>query len=533
MMILPNSEQMRMIDQCAINEFNIPGIVLMENAGAGTVILMERLLGSLAGGLFPIFIGPGNNGGDGLVIARHLYQRKAVPLLVFLVEPGRLKGDSGANLEIVKKLDIESLIYTKPNSLHEVVGIIDRLALSHGPPVALIDSLFGTGLDRTVKGRYSEAIALINNLGLARKVPIVAVDTPSGLSSDSGQILGSAIKADITATYGYAKIGQVLPSGQSLIGDLHVVDIGIPPQVLERVKVDKAAVDRLDHPALSKCLQRTTDSHKGNFGHLCIVGGSAGKTGAALLAARGALRSGSGLVTVCTPKELNSIYESALPEAMTAVVDGTDFLSIDSRDAIFEHLADKTCVVLGPGIGQHQKTAELVLELYHQLSIPMVVDADALNILGHRREDLSAPSGPRILTPHPGEMARLIGLTTAQVQADRETALHTCFEGFETVGSELIIILKGSGTLTTDGAMIWVNLTGNSSMAAGGMGDVLSGLIGSLICQGMNILDAARYAAYLHGYSGDRLQHKGGVGFSASELADELPQVLADVMDGR
>lgn len=529
-MILPNSEQMRQIDQCAINDFKIPGIVLMENAGAGTVHHMERYFGSLANSLFPIFIGPGNNGGDGLVIARHLHQKKAIPLIIFLIEPKRLQGDSATNLAIVEKFGFDTLICASSDSVPELSTTIDHLSVLHGPPVALVDSIFGTGLDRTIEGHFAEAIEFINKVSGARDIPIISVDTPSGLSSDSGKVLGCCIKARVTTTYGYAKVGQVLPDSLSQVGDLRVIDIGIPPEVLKRVKVNIAAVDQHDYSELRGVLKRPESSHKGNYGHLFILGGSPGKTGAALLAAKGAIRSGCGLVSICAPSGLNPIYESALAEAMTAVVKNQHFLTINDKDIIDEHLADKSCVVIGPGIGLETETAELVLLLYQQLTIPMVIDADALNILALRKKDLAPPSGPRILTPHPGEMARLTGLTTTQVQADRRGALQTCYKQFKTPDSELIIVLKGNASLTTDGDIVWLNRTGNPAMATGGMGDVLSGLVGSFICQGMKPVDASRYGVYLHGMCGDKLQTRTGTGFTASELADELPAVLADVM---
>ena len=532
-MILPNAEQMRQIDQCAINEFKIPGIVLMENAGAGTVSYMERLLGDLAHGLFPIFIGPGNNGGDGLVIARHLHQRKAVPLLVFLVEPTRLKGDSATNLAIVKELGLSSLICTDSPGLQQVARTIDRLAPTHGGPVALIDAIFGTGLDRNIRGHFFDAIELINSLSSSRKIPIVAVDTPSGLCSETGKALGCCIKASTTATYGFAKIGQVQPASLPLVGTLEVIDICIPPEVLERVPVSAAAIDHIDHHELRGLLNRAVDSHKGNFGHLFILGGSPGKTGAALLAARGALRSGCGLVSICAPAGLNTIYESALPEAMTAVVKSQNFISIEDKTDILAQLGDKNCAVVGPGIGQQAETAELIVELYQQLAIPMVIDADALNILAHFKDVLPTPGGPRIFTPHPGEMARLLGSSTEKVQGDRRAALADCLKQFKAPDSELIIVLKGNGSLTTNGSKVWLNLTGNPAMATGGMGDVLSGLIGSLICQGLDALDAARYGVYLHGLCGDMLDKRTGVGFTASELADQLAPVLVEILRGK
>ena len=533
MMILPNSEQMRQIDQCAINEFMIPGIVLMENAGAGTVHLMEQLFGPPANKLFPIFIGPGNNGGDGLVIARHLHQRNAVPLLIFLIEPERLKGDSATNLAIVKKLGLEALICSSSRSVSEIIPAIDHFSAMYGIPCALVDSIFGTGLDRNVEGHFAETIELINGLSSARTIPVIAVDTPSGLSSDHGTVLGCCIKAWSTATYGHAKVGQVLPESQTLVGNLQVIDIGIPPQVLERVRVKVAAVDRQELSELSHSLKRPESSHKGNYGHLFILGGSPGKTGAALLAARGAIRSGCGLVSICAPSELNTIYESSLAEAMTAVVESPEFISIDDQETILSHLADKSCVVIGPGIGQRNETAELVHFLYENLTVPMVMDADALNIIAGREKDLSSPSGVRVLTPHPGEMARLLGISVTEVQSDRRAALTSCYEQFKTPDSELIIILKGSATLTTDGDMVWLNRTGNPAMAAGGMGDVLGGLIGSFICQGLDPVDAARYGVHIHGLCGDILHKSTGAGFTASELADELPAAISNMMRDR
>ena len=530
MMILPNSEQMRQIDQCAINEFMIPGIVLMENAGLGTVQLMEQLLGSPARRLFPIFIGPGNNGGDGLVIARHLHQKNAVPLLVFLIEPEQLKGDSATNLAIVEQLGLETLICTSSSNVPQILAHIEYLSARYGPPCALVDSIFGTGLDRRVEGHFARAIEIINTLSSTRTIPVIAVDTPSGLSSDHGTVLGCCVKARTTATYGHAKVGQVLPESLPLVGDLQIIDIGIPAEVLERVRVNVAAVDQQALSGLNDLLKRPVSSHKGNYGHLFILGGSPGKTGAALLAAKGAIRSGCGLVSICAPSGLNGIYESALAEAMTAVVQSPDVLSIDDRDIILEYLADISCVVIGPGIGQQRETAELVQFLYEQLTVPMVVDADALNILARRKKDLGAPSGTRILTPHPGEMARLLDSTTTQVQADRRSALQSCYEEFKTPDSELVIVLKGSASLTTDGDMVWLNRTGNPAMAAGGMGDVLSGLVGSFICQGFEPVDASRYGVYLHGLCGDNLQTRTGAGFTASELADELPAVLSTMM---
>ncbi len=529
-MILPDSEQMRQIDRCAIEKFSIPGIVLMENAGLGTVLLMERLLGPLNADFIPIFIGPGNNGGDGLVIARHLHQRNCFPLLVFLVDPERLKGDSDINMQIVDRLDLAKVICTGSEHIPEVHAALRQFEAAHGVPTAVVDSIFGTGLDRPVEGHFQEAIELINELGSLRKIPIVAVDTPSGLSSDHGDILGTCVKADHTATYGFAKVGQMLAGSATFTGKLHVIDIGIPAAVSKHVPVSTASIDRSYGLTCAEKLTRAADSHKGTFGHLLVVGGSAGKTGAAILAARGAMRSGCGLVSLCAPAALNTIYETALTEAMTVVLSSKNIISKRDKETIKEQLSGKNCVVLGPGLGQNPATAELVVDLYHEIPLPMVVDADGLNILAHCKDRLGTPAGPRVLTPHPGEMARMTGLATSEIQADRLASLAECFKQFQTPEPELIILLKGAASLVSDGKTVQLNTTGNPSMAVGGMGDVLSGLIGSLICQGLSCYEAACFAAFLHGFSGDRLNHASGAGFTASELADDLSFALKDIM---
>ncbi len=525
-MILVNAAQMREIDQCAISRFQIPGIVLMENAGLGTVQVMERHLGSLNQKLIPIFVGPGNNGGDGLVIGRHLLQRNALPFLVYLVDPHRLKGDSGINQKIVEQLGIEYTVCTSESAVDGLPGLIQQLENRYGPVAALVDSIFGTGLDRDIEDHFGAAVKLINSTGSVRKIPIVAVDTPSGLSSDNGTIYKIAVRASLTATFGYLKIGQALPGSAPYTGELQLIDIGLPADVLNHVSVNTAAIDRGDCRSFTDPLRRDSGCHKGTSGHLLVIAGSPGKTGAAILAARGALKSGCGLISVCAPARLNSIYEIALTEPMSIVLDSPDHLSIDDLPAIDDHLRGKGCVVLGPGIGLQQQTAELVVALYNSVKEPMVIDADALTILATHRKQLQPPPGPRILTPHPGEMARLIGLSSAAVQADRFNALSTCYHQFKTSEAELLIVLKGSGTLITDGSTTWLNRTGNPAMASGGMGDVLSGLIGSLVCQGLSCSAAAGFGAFLHGFCGDRLQEKTGVGFSAADLADDLSNGL-------
>jgi NAD(P)H-hydrate epimerase len=529
-MILPDSSQMRAIDRCAIDHFGIPGIVLMENAGLGTVLLIESLFGPLRRVCIPIFIGPGNNGGDGLVIARHLMQREANPVLVYLVEPGRLKGDSGINQRIIETFELPALVCTDSSSVPETLAALRELEYRLGPAGLYVDAIFGTGLCRPIDGHFLDMIGEINALSSARTIPIIAVDTPSGLDSDTGSVLGCCINAHTTATYGYAKLGQMMAPSRRYTGTLKIIDIGIPAAVADHVPVAALSIDPSVCRDRVKRLDRSPDSHKGSYGHLLVVGGSAGKTGAAILAGRGALRSGCGLISLCCPRALNVIYETSVTEAMTLPLASETTFEKDDLEAILGHADGKHGVVLGPGIGQHPSTADLVVKLYNNLELPMVVDADALNIIAAHRRLLRPPPGARILTPHPGEMARLIDRTVSEVQADRIDAARTCFERFGSSDHETVVILKGAATVIAETDRVWINTTGNPAMASGGMGDVLSGIIGSLLCQGLSPVDAAISSVFLHGYCGDLLLQSHGIGFSASELADRLGEALNDVV---
>lgn len=531
MVILPNASQMRAIDQCAINHFGIPGIVLMENAGLGTVLKIEQSYGPLRDACIPIFVGPGNNGGDGLVIARHLLQRKALPQLVFLIEPGQLKGDSATNLAIVEKLNLPTFICNNPDSVSGAIDFLYDAESRFGSSKMFIDAIFGTGLCRTIEGHYRDIIDHINTRSRTGNISIVAVDTPSGLDSDTGHTLGICIEAGMTATYGYAKIGQMTANSSRYTGELHIIDIGIPEEVAKHVPVSMHSLNTSSCDPWLKQLQRSSDTHKGSFGHLLVVGGSTGKTGAAILAGRGALRSGCGLVSLCCSKDLNPVYESALTEMMTIPLESSTLFNSADLKPIRNHAKDKDAIVLGPGIGQEPSTVNLVVELYNHVPLPMVVDADALNILAAHRQELLSPPAARILTPHPGEMARLIDTDTASVQRNRIDSVHQCLKIFTHPLGETIIILKGAATIVGDTERMAVNTSGNPGMAAGGMGDVLSGMIGSFICQGITPFDAACFAVFLHGYCGDRLFRDSGIGFSASELADDMGRAMLSLQD--
>ena len=383
-------------------------------------------------------------------------------------------------------------------------------------------------------GHFADTIDLINKSRLEWNLPVIAVDTPSGLDSNNGKVLGSCIKATHTATFGCAKPGQIMQGSAEYTGQLHIIDIGIPPEVIDQANIPTSMITSEIASQWLQPLIRTNDSHKGTYGHLLVLAGSAGKTGAAILSARGALRSGCGLVSLCVPYDLNSIYETALVEAMTIPLPtSSSLLNVSDLSTILKHVDDKAAVVLGPGLGSDSRTADLVLYLYHNLKKPLILDADALNIIARNKDRMKSPSGPRIFTPHPGEMGRLINQETDEVLANRLEAARLCYNLFKSPGHECCVVLKGAGTLIiTDNNQVLINTSGNPGMATGGMGDVLSGIIGSFICQGLNCSVACGAGVFLHGMAGDSIYEDFGQGYTATELADNLPLSLKSLLEG-
>ncbi|MFH2122290.1 MAG: NAD(P)H-hydrate dehydratase [Pseudomonadota bacterium] len=527
-MKLPYASEMRELDRRAIEEYGIPGIVLMENAGLGTVLMMEKELGPAVNHFALILIGPGNNGGDGLVIGRHLYQRGCEPIFIFLVAPDKLQGDAATNLHIVQKLGIPLHVLDSAARVQILPTLYQQLISRGKHCYAVIDGLFGTGLTREISGHMAELIRLVNQETFAASIPRIAVDIPSGLHTDSGRIQGVCISADHTATYGCAKPGQLLHNGPELCGNLHLIDIGIPPAAFDTLPIQQQAVTEQGTALLLARIQRKTTSHKGSHGHLLVLAGSTGKTGAAILSVKGALRGGCGLVSLCCPLDLNSIFESRLIEAMTIPLQASrSTISIEDLSTVEEQLQGKKAIVIGPGLGMTETTAQLVLHLYRTVQIPMVVDADALNILAQHTDQLKPPPAPRIFTPHPGEMAGILGISTAEIQKDRIEAARMACQLFDQSTRQCVVILKGAGTvIVSAGGEAWINTSGNPGMATGGMGDVLSGIIGALICQGLCPHEAAPSAVYLHGRAGDMLEKTIGTGYTATELADTIPQVI-------
>ncbi|MCL1980341.1 MAG: NAD(P)H-hydrate dehydratase [Proteobacteria bacterium] len=526
-MQLAMAAQMRELDRQAIEEIGIPGMVLMENAGRGTVDRMEQVFGPVAGKTVCVFAGPGNNGGDGLVIARTVHGLGGFPLVFFPADPERLTGDAGLNFEIYQRLRLPYQVLDSPEKFLALADTVLALARLH-PIHSLVDALFGTGLERKVSGGFLETITWINSLRHSHRLPVISVDIPSGLHSDTGEILGAAVQADLTVTYGLAKPGHYHHGGDRG-GQLACIDIGIPAALVARMQLQGMV---LTQPTLARHLRvRPATAHKGSNGHLLILAGSTGKTGAALLCGQGALRSGAGLVTFAVPGDLNPIFETALAEAMSVPLSArAGFLSIDDYQQIETLCVGKNGIVLGPGIGTEPETRELVLGLYGAYAGPLVVDADALTILAAYPDLLRNPPGPRIFTPHPGEMARLLGVPVEAVQADRLKAAQWLNINGADQRPVMITVLKGAGTVVAATGGAWaINASGNPGMATGGMGDVLAGIIGGLLVQGLDPWQASCLGVHLHGLAADRIAIDQPYGYTATEVAWQLPRVIGSL----
>ncbi len=511
-MRLVYAAEMQALDRYTIEEVGVPAEVLMENAGRGVVeILEKRLAEALPRGVY-ILCGPGNNGGDGLVVARHLHQRGIPVKAVLLAPEEKYKGEAGVNLRIARYAGVPLEVILDEEG-------VSRLAPELSAAGLVVDALFGTGLSRELSGRFAQLVEIVNGL----PCPVVAVDMPSGLSADTGRPLGVAVRAHLTATMALPKVGQVIYPGRLYTGELHIVDIGMPRRVVEEKTPPREYLD-LDW-AVSVFRRREPDTHKGTYGHLMLLAGSRGKTGAALLAALGGLRGGAGLVTLVSARSLQELYAGYLPEILTqglAPETPEAELTPETGERIMELATTMKAAVLGPGFGLSEKAQTLSRRLALELPIPVVLDADALTALAGRLKDLQQAKAPRILTPHPGEMSRLLGKAKEEIQKDRLAAAR---EAARLSGA--VVVLKGAATViaSPDGREA-INSTGNPGMAQGGMGDVLAGLIGALLAQGYESFTAAALGVFLHGAAGDELSRlRGPFGYTASEVAETLPKV--------
>jgi hydroxyethylthiazole kinase-like uncharacterized protein yjeF len=513
---LATTSQMKDLDRRTIQECGIPGIVLMENAGRGAAELLVRSFPEACTGWVAVLAGQGNNGGDGFVIARHLMNWGIQTKVYLLAYRDDVRGDAQTNLQVWLNMGGEMAEIPHKGNVARAKKELTSASL-------IVDAIFGTGLNSEVKGLFKDIISFINSL----PQPVMAVDIPSGLDATKGKVLGTAIRANLTTTFGLAKIGQVVEPGIEYVGRLEVVDIGIPRTFIEESDIKAHLIDPAE---LNLILldPRPPQAHKGDYGHLFVLAGSPGKTGAAAMICHGALRIGSGLVTLGIPASLNPILEAKLTEAMTEPLPdaATGYLSSDASGRILQILEGKTALALGPGISTQPQVQELLIEIVPSVSVPLVIDADGITALASRPEILKQCKSSVVLTPHPGEMARLAGITTQQVQADR---IGVARDFATTYGC--IVCLKGARTvIATSDEEVYINPTGNPGMASGGTGDILTGMIGGLIAQDLSPLEAATWGVYLHGLAGDIAAHSlGEVPLIAGDIIDYLPDALKEV----
>ena len=504
---------MREIDRRATAEYGLPSLLLMENAGLEVCEAAARMLSGVEGRPILVVSGKGNNGGDGFVAARHLTDAGADVTIAIAADVDQIKGDARTNLEIVFRMGIRCLEIYEVSDLRDPMDSCDLI----------IDALLGTGIKGAVTGLAAEIIGAINASGK----PVLAVDLPSGVNADTGELAGPCIDAIETVTLALPKLGVVSCPAAKYAGYLTVGDIGVPDALVEKMdlKLDLITDDMVRDllPA------REPDAHKGTYGHLAVFAGSVGMTGAACLSSEAAARVGAGLVTLGCPWSLNDILEVKLTEAMTVPLPetGTRGLARDAVDASRDLLKRCNSVAVGPGLGRDPDTVRFVHAILPKLDHPMVIDADGLNAVAENTEIFSQLRARAVITPHPGEMSRLTGTETAVIQSDRLMAAREAAAKFG-----VVVVLKGAGTvIAAPDGRAFVNLTGNAGMASGGMGDVLTGAIGGFLAQGLSALDAAICGVYLHGIAGDLAAEDLGVaGLLASDLLPRLPMAIREVV---
>lgn len=512
-MILLDALQSRELDRLSRDEFGIPSYSLMTRAGEAVAdALVERFPDAVTDVL--VVAGKGNNGGDGFVAGRRLIRDGFGVRAILLGRAGDLKGDA---------VRAHAEFRERGGKVIEITAEAGLDAALTKRPTAVIDAIFGTGLNAGVKGIPLRAIEAVDSYA----VPIVAVDIPSGVNSDTGAVMGAAVHASLTVTFGFSKFGHVSYPGAEHTGELRVVDIGFAPRAIDQIAPRGRLLERADLQHLIR--PRPINSHKGMYGHPLVIAGSRGKSGAVLLASRAALRIGAGLVTAAVPESIQPVVAGGQAELMTEPIADRDghFDGTHAPAALKMLLDGKNALIVGPGIGNTDDTKRLIEWLISNASEPqraMLLDADALNALASLGcETLKRARGPVVLTPHPGEASRLLGVSTATINADRVSAARRLAER---TGATVLIKGARSVVASPDGD-VYVNSTGNPGMSTPGMGDALSGMVGALLGQHLRPLDALALGVFLHGYAADRVASRiGRVGYIAGDVIEELPAAL-------
>jgi len=503
-------EEMRAMDRRAGEELGISEEILMENAGQASFRLLAREYG-IAGRRWAIFCGNGNNGGDGLVVARHVLSGGGRPLVFIIGDPGRFKGAAKTNRDIVGKLPVEVA------RVEDVAAIRSAVVHSDG----IIDALFGTGLDREAEGVAREAIDLINASGL----PVLSLDIPSGVNGDTGEVMGAAVCADHTVAFGLPKLGNMLHPGCELGGRLHVCHISFPPSLYE----DNAIL--IETNGFIPLPPRERTAHKGSVGDVLFIAGAAGYFGAPYFAAMSFLKAGGGYSRLAAPWSMTPFLATRgseivfVPQAETT--EGS--LSLKNRDALVALAGGVDMVVLGPGLSLAEETQQLVRELAAGIEKPLLVDGDGITALANHLDIIRRRRAPTILTPHPGEMARLTGRPVALIERKRIEILQDAAADLRA-----FVVLKGARSLIgTPDKRVFINLSGNPGMATAGSGDVLTGTIAAMFGLGLPLEEAVRKGVFLHGLSGDlAAADKGEDGITAQDILNYLPYALKQDRQG-
>ncbi|MEA3403709.1 MAG: NAD(P)H-hydrate dehydratase [Armatimonadota bacterium] len=507
-MKLVTADEMREMDRRTIEEWGLPGLVLMENAGRAVARSCEELLEELTPGRVVIVAGRGNNGGDGFVAARWLHWAGYEVEVLLLAEGEELSGSAATNYQFAARMGVP------------IDEGADRALLDERLPGAalIVDGVLGTGIAGEVRGTARQAIEAMN----AAEAPVVAVDIPSGVDADTGAVLGDAVRAHTTVTMALPKLGLYQYPGRERCGEIIVAPIGMGRELTDAEELPTNLTTAGDARRILP--GRSPDMHKGDAGRLLIVAGSVGMTGAAAMTGLAATRAGAGLVYIACPKSLNDILEAKCTEVLTRPMPETPerSLALAAEEPIAKFAEGMDAMVLGPGLSQNGESAELARRLAARIELPTIIDADGLNAFAGRVEELADRPAPTVITPHPGEMSRLTGDTIGEIQGNRLAAAR---ELAERIGA--VVLLKGAGTVIAapDGEA-WVNPTGNEGLATGGTGDVLSGMIGAFLAGGSEALGAGVAAAYYHGRAAEMAAPQDPRGLVPTHLLDVLPSVF-------
>jgi len=531
-------EEMAKIDKAAIEEYGIPGIVLMENAALSVVEEIKNSLGSISDKKVIVFAGKGNNGGDAFAVARHLHNRGAFVNVYIVGSADAIKGDARINLDIVRKIGLKP-IELKGEQINSDFNYMSNMMLYINEADMIVDGILGTGLKGEVTGLVSDVIKIINESGKF----VLSIDIPSGLNGSTGEIMGVCVKADKTVTFGLPKVGLLLYPGCEYAGKVVVADIGIPHDIVHDMNIKNNIIDFNIFSSLIP--KRSNETNKGDYGRVFIITGSPGMTGAGCLAAKAALRTGAGLVYLGVPSTLTHIYNTNVTEAITISMKDMDvsnndkeansqsgetgYISSSNINMLSEYIKNKDVIAVGPGLSVKGGVFDITAWLIENSEVPLVIDADALNVISRDVSILGKLKAKAVITPHPGEMSRLTKMSIDEIQNNRvETARNfACRWG-------VVTVLKGWRTVVglPDGT-IFINTSGNPGMATAGTGDVLTGIIAGLIAQGLTPEQAAVAGVFLHGKAGDRVASRlGEHGLIAGDLVEEIPYVIKAGRDG-